>query len=124
MMKNNIKERITIINSVDLTQRISFYDELVGIVDMYVNSTKINKDLSSEIYNCIQGMRICRLIENDLDLILLDKALLIARLNLSNKEIISVLKDILYYSKYNPENYNTNKLEQEIKELESKMKSK
>jgi len=106
-----------------LTQRISFYNELVEIVDIYVNSSKINKGLSNEIFNCIQGMRTSRFIDSDLDIVLLDKALLIARLDLSNKEILSVLKGMLYYSKFNPENYNTNKLEKEIKKIESKMKT-
>ena len=59
MTKKNIeiKERIASINSLVLTQRISFYNELVEIVGIYVNSSKINKGLSNEIFNCIQGMR-------------------------------------------------------------------
>jgi hypothetical protein len=40
---------------------------------------------------------------------------------MDNKEIIDVLKGMLYYSNYYPENYNKSDLEKEIMELQNKL---
>jgi hypothetical protein len=63
-----IEERITFINSLDLTKRISYYDELMKIADLYLDSNNNNKELSIKIFECIQGMRTCKFIESDIDL--------------------------------------------------------
>jgi hypothetical protein len=118
----NIQERIDFINSLKLDTRVSYLREVVSFAKDFLNTKEeINKILGENILYCLNGIRSSRFIDSDVDMELLDLCLAIAK-KLSNQKkiMLSILKDILYYSSDYPDRYNKLEIEKEIQQLSIK----
>ncbi|WP_320053026.1 hypothetical protein [uncultured Acetobacteroides sp.] len=115
----NIREKIDYVNSLKLDERINYWQDLILLANEYLSLGNIDEQQSLDFIDCFRGLRTSRFIQSDIDMILLDTSLLIARKLKSNRKILKgILDDILYYSDFYPEKYNRDELENEINELD------
>lgn len=107
------------INSLKLDEKINHWQDLKLLVNKYLSSVNITHQQNLDIIDCLRGIRMSRFIDSNVDIEILDAALLIARsLDNQNEILREILNDILYYSNFHPEKYTKLELEKELKELE------
>ncbi|WOC40021.1 hypothetical protein [Polaribacter sp. HL-MS24] len=116
----NIQKQLETINSLEINERINYINDILTIVYKFENLNNDNELQGLSILDCLKEIRLSRFVESDMDLRLLDGALIIARsLKNHNKRLLELLNDAIYYSNYYPEKYNKSELKKEIAKIES-----
>ncbi len=118
----NLQKVIEDINQLALDIRISRINELLEVSNYYIANNPENGTLACDIIDCINGMRQSRFIETNDELLLINASLEIARLLDDKKKMLIYLKELIYYADYYPNKYNKERLEEEIKQIESFLK--
>lgn len=116
-----LNEKIDLINSADLNERINYLDDLIDIINQFTfYQEKDCHTLGSRIIDCITGLRSSRFIESDTDMKLLDASLIIAKkINIDKRILKQLLSEQLYYSNFIIERYNKIEIEKAIEQLEN-----